>query len=322
MPFFSVIIPLFNKAAYIKRTLDSVLSQTFKDFELLVIDDGSTDEGGSIVASYTDNRIRLIHQQNTGESAARNRGIYEAMAEWLAFLDADDEYFSGFLEKMHKAIVEHSTIGFVFCNPLWITTSGITRKMINSRYKHFHLIDNYCDFLHEHRLAGATSSSIVIKKSILQQVGCFPVGITFGGDTDTWMRLGWVAKAGYEPFCLSAYHNEVMGSFWLNSEGSPSKRRRPVYPDLLISTYNDWKRKGIFPEEMETSWRRCIREYILVHVYDLIQYGDKKAAWFTFLKGLRGNSNWKLKIIIIVMLLLPKFAIDKLRIIKRKILAL
>lgn len=74
MPFFSVIIPLYNKAPYIRRSLNSVLVQSFKDFELIVVDDGSTDAGGSIVASSTDPRIRLIHQENAGEGAARQQG--------------------------------------------------------------------------------------------------------------------------------------------------------------------------------------------------------------------------------------------------------
>ena len=323
MPFFSVIIPLYNKAAYIRRSLNSVLAQSFNDFELIVVDDGSTDESGSIVASYTDPRIRLIRQENAGVSAARNRGVAEAKAAWLALLDADDEYFPNFLEKIHEAIVNHSEIGFVFCNPLWIGTSGNSRQMINSNYNSFQVIDNYCDFLYEHSLGGAHSSSIVIRKSLLQEIGCFPDAQWDhkGEDTVTWLKLGWIAKAGYEPDCLSVYHNEVIGSFWSCSEEFSPKRRRPVYPDLLISTYNDWKQRGVFPERMEKSWRRCISGYILFHVYDLIQYGDKKAAWPIFLKGLKGNAWWKWKMKIVVMLLLPNVAVNKLRIIKHKIFA-
>jgi glycosyltransferase involved in cell wall biosynthesis len=93
----SVIIPLFNKAPYIQRALDSVRAQTFVDFEVIVVDDGSTDDGGSLATAYSDSRIRTIAQKNAGPGAARNRGIAEARGEYLAFLDADDEWMPGFL---------------------------------------------------------------------------------------------------------------------------------------------------------------------------------------------------------------------------------
>jgi glycosyltransferase involved in cell wall biosynthesis len=94
----TVIIPLFNKAAYIKRALDSVRAQTFRDFELLVIDDGSTDGGGEIVHRCADSRVRLIRQDNAGPAHARNRGIDDARGELVAFLDADDEWMPRYLE--------------------------------------------------------------------------------------------------------------------------------------------------------------------------------------------------------------------------------
>src|SRR5208337_2914297 len=176
-------------------------------------------------------------------------------------------------------------------------------------------------FLYEHALGGATPSSTVIRKSLLELVGCFPVGVTMGEDTATWIKLGWIAKAGYEPSCLSVYHNEVIGSFWVSPKGSSPKRRRPVFPDLLIATYNDWKRKGIFPERLEESWRHCINGYILSHVKELVQYGDKKAAWRIFLKEPKLDGWWKFTAKLVLMLLFPSAVFDKLRNAKRKLFA-
>ena len=98
IPQVSVVIPLYNKAPYIDRALRSVLAQTFQDFEVIIVDDGSTDGGAKIVKSTTDKRIKLIQQKNSGVSAARNRGIQESKSKLIAFLDADDEWKSRFLE--------------------------------------------------------------------------------------------------------------------------------------------------------------------------------------------------------------------------------
>jgi len=95
----SVIIPLYNKASLVGRALDSVASQTFADFEVIVVDDGSTDDGARTVESFSDSRVRLVRQRNTGPGAARNRGLAEARGDLVAFLDADDEWLPDYLEE-------------------------------------------------------------------------------------------------------------------------------------------------------------------------------------------------------------------------------
>jgi len=94
----SVIIPLYNKQRYIQRALDSVFAQTYKDYEVLVVDDGSTDNGPDIVQRCGHSRVRLIRQANAGPGAARNRGTRESSGPYIAFLDADDEWLPAFLE--------------------------------------------------------------------------------------------------------------------------------------------------------------------------------------------------------------------------------
>ena len=93
----SVVVPLFNKERWVRRALDSIAAQTFGDFEVIVVDDGSTDKSAAVVAEYADPRFRLIRQTNAGPGAARNRGLREAVAEYVAFLDADDEWLPDYL---------------------------------------------------------------------------------------------------------------------------------------------------------------------------------------------------------------------------------
>src|SRR5512143_913149 len=91
-----VVIPLYNKGTLVRRALNSVLGQTFQNFEVVVVDDGSTDEGPDVVRECSDSRVRLIQQANAGPGAARNRGARETQAPLLAFLDADDEWMPRF----------------------------------------------------------------------------------------------------------------------------------------------------------------------------------------------------------------------------------
>jgi len=104
----SVIIPLFNKALFVERALSSVVSQSFADFEVIVVDDGSSDGGPHAVESFDDQRIRIVRQDNAGPGAARNRGIGEARGEFVAFLDADDEWLPDYLAQAVRLLDEHS----------------------------------------------------------------------------------------------------------------------------------------------------------------------------------------------------------------------
>lgn len=116
----SVIISLYNKEKYIKNTVLSVLSQTYQDYELLIINDGSTDNSLACVNSLSDPRIRVINKQNEGVSATRNRGAKEAKGEWLFFLDADDYIYPCCLEELVKLKDEYPLASLYSANYYWI----------------------------------------------------------------------------------------------------------------------------------------------------------------------------------------------------------
>ena len=143
-PFFSIIIPVYNVALYLRECLDSVLAQTFKDWEAICVDDGSTDESGKILDEYgaRDKRFRVVHQGNAGVSAARNRGLEEAKGEWVWFLDGDDLILPGALTAYHgvvaainaaDAIISPYLMRFTATPPTAIQGSGAARLFAPER---------------------------------------------------------------------------------------------------------------------------------------------------------------------------------------------
>lgn len=117
-PFFSIVIPAWNRQALIGRTINSCLAQDFADFEIVVVDDGSSDDTCGAVMAFGDPRIRYVWQANAGASAARNRGGAEARGQYLAFLDSDDEFLPGKLSAFHAAIAAAGP-GYCWYSPLW-----------------------------------------------------------------------------------------------------------------------------------------------------------------------------------------------------------
>ncbi|MBQ3453639.1 MAG: glycosyltransferase family 2 protein, partial [Thermoguttaceae bacterium] len=114
MPFFSVVVPVYNVRQWVGRAIESILAQTFEDFELILIDDGSTDDSAEVIAQYTDPRVKLIRQENRGQGGARNRGIEASTGKWITFLDPDDQWLPGFLEDYYRVISDHPGIDLCY----------------------------------------------------------------------------------------------------------------------------------------------------------------------------------------------------------------
>ncbi|MBQ3474267.1 glycosyltransferase family 2 protein [Candidatus Saccharibacteria bacterium] len=125
-PKISVIVPIYNTEKYLSNCLDSILNQTYKNLEIILIDDGSTDNSGKIADNYAkkDQRIKVIHQKNAGQSSARNSGIKKATGEYLSFIDSDDEIKPNFMEKLLTPYTENPETSLVVC--------GILRKFLKT----------------------------------------------------------------------------------------------------------------------------------------------------------------------------------------------
>lgn len=194
MPYFSIVIPLYNKEAHIKATLDSVLKQIFKDFEVIVVNDGSTDESLNIVKSIKDERINLFTIENQGVSYARNFGVEKASAELIAFLDADDIWFPNHLEILHKLYVDFSDAD-VFCTRYNIKlNTNFTKEIhLNETSSKFRgILTNYfkASIIDAVLITGNSS----ISKSLLIKSGLFDTQMRSGQDTDLWIRVALNAK--------------------------------------------------------------------------------------------------------------------------------
>ena len=190
-PEVSIVIPLYNKGPYIPRALNSVLAQTFQDFEVIVVDDGSTDDGAAGVREFNEPRIRLIQQENQGVSAARNRGVEAARAELVAFLDADDEWLLKHLESIKRLSKRYPGAGAYTTAYMFCKKDGKIRK---PKYKAIPpkpwegILPRYfkSNALGDHPVC---SSSVVIPKRIFDAIGNFRTGMWYGEDEEMWGRI-------------------------------------------------------------------------------------------------------------------------------------
>jgi len=191
-PQVSVVIPAYNCAGTIERTISSVLNQTFKDTEIIVVNDGSTDDIETPLKKYASDVI-LIHQQNGGPSKARNQGISLAKGRYVAFLDADDSWFPEKLERQVDLLERHPEVGF--CSTATRVISGdndrpspwsCPKEMAGSLLKLL--------FLNNGAIAGSTSG-VLVRRELLEQCGGFDESLKGVEDTDLWMRLA--AISGY-----------------------------------------------------------------------------------------------------------------------------
>ncbi len=269
-PEVSIIIPLYNKGPYIERTLQSVLRQTFGSFEVIVVDDESTDDGPAIVSSMTDSRIKLISQANAGVSAARNRGIQEAKTDYVALLDADDEWNRMFLEKVF-GLRANFPAARIFASSVEIITPNKEKYIppFDLPEKSLLQLEHYMDICMSLRTP-ISASSVMIEKKLLQDIGGFPVGQVRGEDLDTWFRL--LEKAP------CAYINLPLATYWANLPQSACSKYHDDFSSDLVNELKDnianGKYKGL---ELERHYNFLAkRQY--ARIRGLIDVGDAAQA--------------------------------------------
>jgi glycosyltransferase involved in cell wall biosynthesis len=208
---FSVIIPLFNKAPYVAKAIGSVLSQTFADYELIIVDDGSQDDSFSIAAKTVEGHgnCQVIHQENAGVSMARNNGVACSRGDYLCFLDADDWWAPTFLERMDWLIREYPDAGIYGTNYFYVK-NGRQRVCVTTGETGY---INYCKVYSEKLQMPLTSITVAIPRQCFVAMGGFKPSLKVGEDFDLWIRIALQNRVAFlnEPL---AYYNQDANPAW------------------------------------------------------------------------------------------------------------
>jgi len=218
-PNFTVIIPLYNKAEHILRTLESIQRQKYQASEIIVIDDGSTDNGVDIVKSANFKNLTVVQQVNGGVSSARNKGIELAQYEFIAFLDADDQWLPLYLDEIAR-LIEKFPQADLFGTRYQIVEAG--ERYVDSKINIGNvdprgvILDDFFDIVSKGDLPFMISS-VTIKKSLFGVIDAFPLGELLGEDQDLFYRAALNSQIAYSNNVHSLYHRDVQNSACLQN---------------------------------------------------------------------------------------------------------
>ncbi|MFT3754073.1 MAG: glycosyltransferase family A protein [Paludibacter sp.] len=212
---FSIIIPLYNKAPYIRKALESVFAQTYTDFELIVVDDGSTDNSLENLRftihdlQLSDEKIRVIEQANRGVSTTRNNGVKLAKYDYIAFLDADDWWEPSYLEEMKRLIDEFPEAGIYGSNYYKVKHGKLIQANIGIEDGFERGLINYCRVYARTMYMPLTSITSVIKKSVFEKENGFKPLLRMGEDFDLWVRVAMKYPVALLNKPLAYYNQDV-----------------------------------------------------------------------------------------------------------------
>lgn len=274
---FSVIVPLYNKRPYIRRCVDSILSQSFLDFELIVVDDGSTDASHEVLENITDSRFKIIRQKNKGEGFARNAGMSIALGKWFAFIDADDMWLPNHLEELCRIINLVPSAGMVSTSSVkLIDGAGYSLEKIKDDL----IIINEIDYFFEasRNIGIINSSSTAIRSDIFKKMGGFGK-YKAGADLEYWARIALYYSVALSTRITIIYFRNTGGVM----EQIEKKKKRSVdkLHDLSpsVGMLCDATTAKI---KMNEKQKRSIRLYINSRVFNSIRgalyQGDIKRA--------------------------------------------
>lgn len=303
MPFFTVIIPLYNKEKYISNAIKSILNQTFTDFEILIVNDCSTDDSVKIASKFVSEKVQIIHhEKNSGLAATRNTGIKKANSNYVAFLDADDLWKPHFLEKIFNLIQNFPEARIFGTNyeEIWESTTQLPHNNSDSLPKDF---TGYLNFFKINIKQGIYNhGSVCFHKEVYERAGFYNENIQLSQDLDFNIRANYHYKL--------AYDNSVQMSYFMQTDNQLTRSSliNKTIPDY--DSYEDWAKTN-----------SDLKKYLDFERYVLGKRLKKNNdnRWKKMIAAIDSNNlNWKQNL----LLKLPSFAlntVDKIKLLLLKI---
>lgn len=243
----SVIVPLYNKGGKLCRTVESVLKQDYDDFELLIIDDGSTDNSSDYLRRYSDSRIHYYKKENGGVSSARNYGCKVAKGEWLLFLDADDEILKNALSFFVSLHRKYPSSRFLVGMTKWVRNGNVvgekkpSGKMISSNHP-------YLDIWMRKYYPG--TRNMLVHRSLVEEYGGFDERMSFYEDWEFTLRLAGCGNVAFVSEYVGVYNQDETG---LSALSHDMKRDMAFYvPELMTNSRGIMKAALLYENVEET----------------------------------------------------------------------
>lgn len=257
---FSIIIPLYNKGRLVKNSIDSVLAQTFQDFEIIVVDDGSTDNCGCYVKEYADNRIHYFFKPNGGASSARNFGIYRAKADWIIFLDADDSLLPNALEVFNQMITKYPECQYFVGGFLW-SQQGKALNIPKASERYIKISSHPFFDIWMNSFYPAPRN-MAIHKSLVERYGVYDERMSFFEDYEFSLRLLSCGRVVYTDMPVAIYNQEAGG---LSSSMHAIEKEMAYYiPEIIEHQNPNFFYKALLNENIEMNlcyWPINCNEY-------------------------------------------------------------
>lgn len=280
-PAVSIVMPLYNKEAYVGYAIQSVLRQTYGEFELIVVNDGSTDSSLKAASSVEDSRVKVIDGPNRGVALARNRGVESSSAELIAFIDADDVWFDRHVETLVEAARRFPAAG-IFANRYVDTLSPSSLPQVTTY--------SVCPDYPCASLKGGPqmwTSAVMLRRDVFSATGGFPSGESHGEDMAVWMRASMIAPVVFSNY-VGAYYRRT---------GDGLAATLITGPDAFMKALDDLVASGESSQEVRDCLSAHKAKIALAHALTAFMYGRKDVA-SQFVGMAKALGYWRHKVLL------------------------
>ena len=304
---FSVIIPVYNGAKFVDNAINSVFSQTYSDFELIIVNDGSKDNTAAVLEKYADNqKTTVINQENGGVSAARNNGISHAKGSHIVFLDADDVWETYHLETMAKLIEKYPSAGLygTFTRAELINGEVISECNYFKDKENDVFLDDFFEEYHNDKSAKMfTVITTCISAEAMKKAGGFPVGCAIGEDLELSLRV-----AAYYPVVLS----KIITATYKKENSVATKDKSFDADWKFFDTVEELYRDSSIPPSKKENLRKVMGWFTMRRCRHYIIDGQKRKAYKAHMDTPKDSVSLKDRMINLVLLMLPSALVRKI----------